>query len=524
MRVKTVHERRWLVLAVLCFSLLLVGIDNSILNVALPTMARELDASTSALQWIVDSYVLVFAGLLLLAGTLGDTFGRKRALVFGLVLFGSGSALSSFAGTAGQLVATRALMGLGAAFVMPSTLSIITNVFVEPTERARAIALWAGVAGLGIAIGPIAGGVLIEHFWWGSVFLINVPIVIVGAALAVAFVPESRDPRRPRLDLVGAGMSVVGLSVLVWSLIEAPNHGWLSATTVGGLLFAAVVMSAFIWWERRIDDPMLDIDFFRRPRFSAGNAAITVCYFALFGSMFLVTQLFQFVIGYSALRAGMAMMPIAFTIMVVAPLSARIVERFGTKRVVTTGMVLVAVGLAALSRATGSTPYPVISVDLALLSLGMGLVMPPATEAVMGALPPAKAGIGSAVNDATREVGGALGIAIFGSITASTYTSHVTRALRGARLPAAAADAIEHSVGGAMAVANQVGGRSGAALAGIARDAFVDGFGISLAIAAGLVLVGAVAVAFALPAYAATEVEVVDPDDLHDRAVVEAGV
>ena len=504
-----VQARRWLILGVLCVSLLLVGIDNSILNVALPTMARELGASTSSLQWIVDSYVLVFAGLLLLAGTLGDTFGRRRALVGGLVVFGLGSALSAFAATADQVIATRALMGLGAAFVMPSTLSIITNVFTEPAERARAIALWAGIAGLGIAIGPIAGGILIEHFWWGSVFLVNVPIVVVGAALAVVIVPESRDPRRPRLDLVGAALSVGGLSALVWSLIEAPGQGWMSVMTLGGLALAAVVLGGFLWWERRITDPMLDLDFFRRARFSAGCAGITISYFALFGSMFLVTQLFQFVLGYSALRAGVAMMPIALTIAVVAPLSARIVERIGTNRVVTAGMVSIALGLLALSRATESSPYSAIVVGLLLFSVGIGLVMPPATEAVMGALPPEKAGVGSAVNDATREVGGALGIAIFGSITASMYSHRVSAALAGAPMPAAAAAAVEHSVGEAVEVAHRVGGGSGAALARIAQHAFVDGYGMSLTIAAGLVLLGAVGIAISLPAHG----EVVAPLD-----------
>jgi len=511
------HKRRWLILVVLCFSLLLVGIDNSILNVALPTLARDLDASTSALQWIVDAYVLVFAGLLLLAGTLGDTFGRKRALVFGLGIFGAGSLLSAFSDSAGQVIATRAIMGFGAAFVMPSTLSILINVFRDPTERARAIAMWAGVAGLGVAIGPIAGGVLIEHFWWGSVFLINVPIVVVGGALTVALVPESRDPKRPKLDLIGAALSVAGLVALVWSLIEAPSHGWLSVSTLGGLALAAAALGAFIWWELRSDEPMLDMDFFRNPRFSAGSAAITISYFALFGSMFLVTQLFQFVLDYSPLRAGFAMIPIAVTVMVVAPLSARIVERAGTKRVVTFGMVVVALGLFVLSRATGSTPYVAIGIALVLLSVGIGLVMPPATEAVMGALPPAKAGVGSAVNDATREVGGALGIAIFGSLTSSSYSSTLRDAMAGVSMPEEAAKAIEHSVAGAMTVANEVGGASGAALARIAESAFVDGYGVSLAVASVLVLAGAVLVGFTLPSRAA---EVEEPE----RGDVDLGV
>jgi EmrB/QacA subfamily drug resistance transporter len=518
----TVHERRWIILGVLCFSLLMVGIDNTILNVALPRLAEDLGAGTSALQWIVDSYVLVFAGLLLTAGTLGDRFGRRRSLVFGLFLFGIGSALSAFSTTAGQLIGTRALMGFAAAFIMPSTLSILTNVFTDATERARAIAIWAGFAGLGIAIGPIAGGWLLEHFWWGSVFLINIPVVIVGAVLAMLLVPESLDPAKPRIDAVGSVLSIVGLVALVWSLIEAPGHGWLSTTTLGGLLVAGVVLGAFIWWEGRVAEPMLDVDFFRRPRFSAGCAGITISYFALFGSMFLVTQLFQFVLGYSPLRAGVAMMPIAFTVMIVAPLSARIVERFGTKKVVTTGMLLAALGLLTLSRATADTSYVIISLDLVLLSLGMGLIMPPATEAVMGALPIAKAGVGSAVNDATREVGGALGIAIFGSITASRYSHAISEAFGDASMPQAARDAIEHSIGGAMAVAERAGGESGASLARVAQDAFIDGFGISLVIASVIVALGAVAIAISLPARAMDEVPADVEEELSGLAAVEA--
>jgi EmrB/QacA subfamily drug resistance transporter len=523
MAAKTAHERRWVVLGVLCFTLLLVGIDNTILNVALPRLAESLGASTSALQWIVDSYVLVFAGMLLTAGTLGDNFGRRRSLVGGLLVFGLGSALSAFSTSSGQLIATRALMGLGGAFVMPSTLSILTNVFTDAKERGRAIAIWAGFAGLGIAIGPITGGWLLEHFWWGSVFLINVPVVLVSAVLTVVLVPESKDPVEHRLDLAGAGLSIAGLVALVWSLIEAPGNGWLSGTTLGGLGVAAVILGLFVWCELRASEPMLDIGFFRRPRFSAGCAGITISYFALFGSMFLVTQLFQFVLGYSPLHAGFAMMPVAFTVMIVAPTSARIVERVGTKKVVTSGMVLVALGLLTLSRVTADTGYPMIALDLVLLSLGMGLIMPPATEAVMGSLPAAKAGVGSAVNDTTREVGGALGIAVFGSITASTYSHKVAQALGSTKMPDAAAAAIHHSIGEAMAVADRAGGSSGAALARIAQGAFVDGYGLSLAIAAAIVFAGAVLIALTLPARAVdADAEPVPEVDMGEPAALDA--
>jgi EmrB/QacA subfamily drug resistance transporter len=506
------HQRRWYTLGVLCLSLVLIGLDNTILNVALPTLVRDLGASTSALQWIVDSYVLVFAGLLLTAGALGDTFGRRRALSAGLVVFGAGSVLSAFAGTAGQLIATRAVMGLGAAFVMPSTLSILTNSFRDPKERGRAIAIWAGVSGLGVGLGPVAGGWLLEHYWWGSVFLVNIPFLVAALVLGAFVIPESRDHDAPRLDLVGAVLSVAGLVALVWTLIEAPAHGWLSTTTIGGFVVAGVVLGGFALWESKVADPMLDVTFFRNRRFSAGSAAVTVAFFALFGSMFLLTQLLQFVHGYSALQAGLRIMPIALTLVVVAPNSARLVEWIGTKLVVAGGMVLVAAGLLAASRLGAASDYWQIAACMALMATGMALVMAPATESIMGSLPPAKAGVGSAVNDTTREVGGALGVAVLGSIASSGYVHSIGRLVDGAGVPAAAARAIEDSLGGALAVAGRVGGAPGAALADAARDAFVGGMQTTLVVAAGVALLGAlVALAF-LPARAAEAEAEAEPE------------
>ena len=353
------EDRRWLALGVLCLSLLLVVLDNTILNVALPTLVDELDASTSDLQWIVDSYVLVFAGLLLSAGSLGDRYGRRRSLFAGMAIFGIGSVLAAFSGSCATLIATRAFMGLGAAFVMPATLSIITNLFTDPKERAQAIAAWAGVAGLGVAIGPITGGWLLEHFWWGSVFLVNVPFIVLALVAGRRLLPESRDPEQPRLDFVGAVLSIVGLTALVWTVIEAPHHGWTDAVTLGGLAAAAAVLGAFIAWERHTDHPMLDLGFFTDRRFSVGTGSITLVMFAMFGSLFILTQLLQFVFGYTALEAGIRMLPIAGTMVVVAPSSAKLVERLGTKLVVGTGMAIIAVGLvltSSLSPADGYGP------------------------------------------------------------------------------------------------------------------------------------------------------------------------
>jgi len=498
----TAHERRWLALAVLCLSLLLVVLDNTILNVALPTLVDELDASTSDLQWIVDSYVLVFAGLLLTAGSLGDRYGRRRSLTAGLVVFGIGSVLAAFSGSSSELISTRALMGLGAAFVMPATLSIITNLFTDPKERAQAIAAWAGTAGLGVAIGPVTGGWLLEHFWWGSVFLVNVPFLLLALAAGRYLLPESRDPEQPRLDLVGASLSIVGLTILLWTLIEAPEAGWTSTETIAGFATATVVLGAFVWWERRSDHPMLDVTFFQDRRFSVATGSITLVMFAMFGSFFVLTQLLQFVMGYSALQAGIRMLPVAGTMFVVAPASAKLVEKVGTKAVVGSGMAIVSVGLLLVARIGLDDGYGEMAAAMVVLALGMALVMAPATEAIMGSLPPAKAGVGSAVNDTTRELGGALGVAVLGSILSSGYSSSVSAAVAGTPVPEQVRSVVEESLGAAIGVANQIGGNAGAQLTEVARSAFVDGMGLTLVIAAAVAAAGSLLTFLFLPSRA----------------------
>jgi EmrB/QacA subfamily drug resistance transporter len=485
--------RRWWILGVLCFSLLLIVVDNTIVNVAIPTLQRELQATTNELQWIVDSYILVFAGLLLTGGTLGDKFGRKGALSLGLAIMGGASALSAMADSAGQLIATRAVMGIGAALVMPATLSILTNVFTDPTERGRAIAVWAGTAGMAVAIGPVTGGWLLEHFWWGSVFFVNLPVVIVAMLAGARLIPTSRDPHNPRLDVVGAALSVVALVTLVWAIIEAPDRGWLSGPTLGAFAVAAALLVAFLWWERRVDEPMLDIALFRNARFSAASLTITLIFFAMFGSFFLMTQYLQFVMGYTALEAGLRTTPMALVMMVIAPSSARLVERFGTKGVVTTGMAVAGLGLVLTSLLTPDSTYLNVLVTMAVMSAGMALTMAPATESIMGSLPPSKAGVGSAVNDTTREVGGALGVAVLGSVMSSVYAD---------RLPTGVVDAARESIGAAMVIAGQVGEVPGRELASAASHAFVDGIGVALLIAAGVAVLGAVVAWLALPARA----------------------
>jgi EmrB/QacA subfamily drug resistance transporter len=499
----TPDDRRWWGLAVLCLSLVLIVLDNTVLNVALPTLVRELGASTTQLQWMVDAYVIVFAGLLLTAGALGDRYGRRRALQAGLVVFAVASALASLSGSTGQLIGARAVMGLGAAFVMPATLSIITNLFTDPTERARAIAIWAGMAGVGVALGPVVGGWLLEHFWWGSVFLINLPIVALALVTGRMLLPESRHHTGHRLDVVGAVLSIAGMGALLYAIIEAPQHGWGDPTTLASFAVAAAVLVAFGWWEHRVKAPMLDIAFFRNPRFSAASGSIALVFFALFGSFFLFTQLLQFVLGYTPLEAGLRLLPISLVLGAVSPLSARLVERLGTKVVVTTGLLTVAAGLAMLSTFTMGSSYGDLLGGMLVMAAGMGLTMAPATESIMGSLPLAQAGVGSAVNDTTRELGGALGVAVLGSLLASGYASTLGETFPGGLLPPEVTGVVRESVGAALQVAAGMG-PAGEGLALAARGAFVDAMGTGVVVAAGAALVGALISALFLPGRAVT--------------------
>lgn len=485
------HPQRKKILAVMCLSLVIVVVGNSSLNVALPTLVRELDATTTQLQWIVDGYALVFAGLLLPAGALGDRLGRKGALLGGLAVFGLASLSASFAQDPNQVIAARAVMGLGAAFIMPATLSIISNVF-PPKERAGAIALWAGFAGAGAAIGPISSGLLLEHFSWGSVFLINVPIVLVAIGLGLAITPKSSDPLHARLDPVGALLSIVGFSSLIFFIIEGPERGWTDTLTLTGGILGALGLVAFVLWELRSTHPMLDPRLFKLRGFGVGALTITMAFFAMFGSFLVITQYLQFVRGYSPLTAGLATIPFAVMMVLVAPRSARLVRRFGHRHIMATGLAIASVGLALLSISSAATPYLQIAFAFVLMAGGMSLTTAPATDAVVGSVPLSKAGVGSAVNDTTRELGGALGIAVLGSVLSSVYRSEITGALTG--LPSQAAEAVRDGIGGALAVAGQ-GGPGSTQLADAAKEAYLDGMGaamlcgaIALLVTSGLVL------------------------------------
>jgi EmrB/QacA subfamily drug resistance transporter len=476
-----IYKRRWAILLVLCLSLVMVVVGNTALNVALPTLVRELHASETQLQWITDSYSLVFAGLLLPAGALGDRFGRKGALQLGLSVVGIGCLLSTFANSADQLIATRALMGAGAAFVMPATLSILANVF-PPAERPRAIGIWAGFAGAGGALGPIVSGLLLDHFWWGSVFFVNVPVVIVALVSGAILLPTSRDPGHVRLDPVGAGLSIVALAALLYAIIEAPVKGWGSTSTIGGFIVFALGAIGFVLWERRSDHPMLPMSFFSDRRFSVGAGTITLNFFCMFGLFFVFTQYLQFVRGYSPLQAGLATLPLAVMLIVFAPRSAKAVARWGQARVQAGGLCFTAIGLLVMANVSPSTSYGYIALGLCLMGFGVAFTTAPATNAIVSSVPLAKSGVGSAVNDTTREVGGALGIAVMGSLVTSAYQSTMHGTV--SRLPAALGSAVNSSVGEALGVAHVLPGPAGTRLAAQASSAYTDAMGTALMIGA----------------------------------------
>jgi EmrB/QacA subfamily drug resistance transporter len=505
------EQRRWFTLLVLCVSLIVIVLDNTILNVAIPTMARPaseggLGATTSQLQWIVDSYVIVFAGLLLTAGSIGDRFGRYKALAFGLSVFGAGSLMSSLASSASVLIATRSLMGIGGAFIMPSTLSIITNVFTNPQERGKAIGVWAGVSAIGIGLGPITGGVLLAHFWWGSIFLVNVPIVIIGLVFGYALVPESKDPSAPRLDPIGAALSIAGITALLWGVIEAPSHGWTDGGILAAFAVGAAILVGFFAWEVHTDTPMLDLHFFENPRFSAASAAITITFFAMFGTLFLLTQYLQLVLGLSTVEAGAVLLPQAATIMVCAPLSSRWVRLWGNKLVVAGGLLIVSASYLLIAQLGVNTPAWQIIFVTCVMGLGMGNVMAPCTDSIMGSLPRAKAGVGSAVNDTTRQFGGAVGVAVFGSVLASRYATHVGDALSGTGASGAVLQQAKASIADALKVTASLGGRPLVGqIVGAARDSFVTALHFTSYMAMVVLLVAAAIVARFLPARARDE-------------------
>ena len=496
-------DRRFLSLIALLLAAFAINLDTTIVNVALPTLVRELHASNSQLQWVVDAYNLVFAALLLAAGSLSDRVGRKGMLLSGLAVFGLASVAGGLTTTPGQLILARCFMGLGAAMVFPATLSLISNIFTGRAERARAIGLWGATAGMAIALGPIFGGWLLERFSWSSIFFVMAPVAVLGGALVAASVPTSRDPQAPKADRPGLLLSTAAMALLIYTIIEAPDHGWSSARSIAGFGVVTLLFGLFVAREQRAREPMLDISLFRNPRFAAACGSVTVAFFSLFGFIFLMTQYFQFIKGYSPLSAGVHLLPVAISVGVASVLGTKLAVRFGTKVVVAGGLFAVAGFYAWVSTASSSTSYSTIAVQMVLYGVGMGFTSAPATEAIMGVVPEHKAGVGSAVNDATRLLGGTLGVAVIGSVYASLYASRLVAALP-ARLPRALTHAAHESVGSALAVVGHLGRAGNAALAGeihrAASGAFVDGLSAGCLVAGGVALAGAIMAALLLPA------------------------
>ena len=492
-----IHQRRWFLLGVMCLSLVMVVMSVSGINVALPSMQQSLDADATDLQWIVDSYAIVFAGLLLSAGAIGDRFGRKLALIGGLAVFAAGSLIGALADTSNMVIVSRAVAGIGAAFVMPATLSLVSAIF-PPEERGKAIAIWAGFAGAGGALGPLIVGFLLTgwwvfpSFWWGSAFVVNV-ITALAVLVAVALLaPRSRDDDQTPLDPVGAALSLVGVAALLYGIIEGPAKGWGDSLVVGSFVLSVVTLVGFVAWEFRIDHPMLPMPFFRDRRFATGTGVITFGFLVMFGFFFLITQYFQFVRGWSPLRAGLATLPFPITMINMSPRSEGFVRRFGINKVIGVGFTSIAAGFVVLALLSTTTPYLVIVVGLVLLSAGMAVTMAPATGAIMSSVPLNKAGVGSAVNDTTRELGGALGIAILGSIVTSGYQAEFD----GEGLPGELAAIADESIGGAIGVGRQLGGAQGAELIERAGVAFTDAIGTAFFVSAVIsIIAGAIVVA-----------------------------
>jgi EmrB/QacA subfamily drug resistance transporter len=495
-------RRKGAILLALCTAALIINIDVTIVNVALPSLVRELSATTTNLQWVVDAYTLVFAALILAAGSVSDRVGRKGVLLLGLGVFGAGSLVGSLCQTPDQLIAARVVMGIGAAAIFPSTLSLIANVFTERAERARAIGLWGATTGVGVAIGPIIGGWLLGRFWWGSVFLFMVPVAAVVAALVAWAVPTSKDPTTPPIDWRGLVLSCAGMGTLVFSIIQAPTWGWGSAATIATIAAGVGILALFVYLEQGMAHPMLDVGLFRNLRFTAASGSITIGFFVLAGFTFLITQYFQFIKAYTPLGTGVRLLPVAISIAITAVAGTKLAVRIGNKAVVAAGLAMFGAALLWIATNSASTSYLVLAGQMVLGGGGLGLITAPATEAILGVVPTEKAGVGSAVNDATRLFGAALGVAVVGSVAASLYRTRLGETLPH-HLPAQATIAAKGSVGGALVAAQNLT-RSG--LGTLARDlhaaaigSFLHSFAGSCAVAGCVALAGAVMAAALLP-------------------------
>jgi EmrB/QacA subfamily drug resistance transporter len=482
------YPRRWAALGALCLSLVVVTLDNTVLNTALPALAKALRATTSDLQWITDGYTLVFAALLVTAGGIGARIGLRRGIAGGMVVFAAGSAGAALSTSSAQLTAFRAVMGLGAAFVMPATLAIISQLF-PPGERAKAIAIWSATAGVGVVLGPVLGGLLLVHFAWGSVFWINVPLIALALVGVVTLVPVLPGRRTGRLDLFGALLSAAGLTALVDMIVQAPQRGWTARTSLVEAGVAAVLLAAFVAWQLRASQPMIDVRVFARRGFAVASASLGVVFFALFGALFVFTQYLQLVHGYSALRAGLGALPFAVAMAATASTSSLVAGRVGVRASIATGLTLMAAGLGLLSLSTVDTPFWVLAAILATIGSGMGLVMAPASEATMASLPRERAPMASSINSVLRELGGVLGIAVVGSVTSAAYRHDLAGTVPGAARDLTTA----HAIAGHLAAGPR------ADLLATANHAFTSAMDTGLRVSAAIAVAGAVAALAALP-------------------------
>ncbi|WP_116999114.1 DHA2 family efflux MFS transporter permease subunit [Desertimonas flava] len=514
-----IYRRRWVILGALCLSLMIVVIANTSLNVALPKMSESLGLSNSAQQWVIDAYSLVFAGLLFTAGSLGDRWGRKRFLLAGIAVFGVASAYATFfVSTGGELIFARAAMGVGGALVMPATLSILVNTF-PAGERAKAIAIWSGIAGGGGALGIVLGGWLVEHFWWGSTFAINIPVAAIALVLCFILLPESRESSHGRIDFVGAALSIAGLVLLVYGLIEGPHWGWTDPQTLAVIAGGIVALALFALWELRTASPMLEVRLFKNATFSVSSIGITLVFLTMFGFFFVVSQLFQLVLGYGPFESGLRMLPIMPFLMIFTPISAVAVARLGVRRVVLPGMVVTAGGITILSQLHAESGYLHVLVGMAVMALGMAFTMTPMTTLIMSSVPPEHAGMGSAMNDTTRELGTTLGVAVLGSILSSGFASQFRDTA--ATLPDDTRHLAESSLAGARVVSEQIGGEQGTAIFDAAKDAWVNGLEMAMLVGAGIILGAALLTYFLLPNVGKVTATDVDGDGIDDISDVD---
>jgi MFS transporter, DHA2 family, multidrug resistance protein len=506
-----ITRRQWLALGVMCFTVLLISLDQTVLNVALPTLVRELHPSSSGLQWIADGYTLTNAVLLLFGGALGDRFGRRRLFLIGVAIFGGGSLGCALVHSTGPLIGARAVMGLGAAFLMPATLSLIVSMFAGH-NRARAIGIWAGVGGIGAAAGPLLGGWLLQHFWWGSVFLINVPVAVLALIGGFFAVAESRAVNRPRLDPVGVVLSSLGLTALTYGIIVTSTDGWGSRTVLGSLLFAVVLLTTFLVWDSRRSQPFLDLALFANRTFSSALGAVTAAFFALFGVSYLLSQYIQFVQGANPFGVGIRFLPLAIGSLVSSNVAARLTERFGLRTIMLAGMGLITGGLVTLATLTVDSGFLPVGIAFALIGSGMGLAVAPASTAIVGTLSADKVGAGSGLRSMVQFLGGSFGVAIIGSLSTTAYRNDIHAALAGPlrRVPSGARQAIANQIGDADGVARTLPPGLGRATKEAANHAFVSGLHLAALVGLVVMVVSTLAAAIYVPA----RVEAVDDDDM----------